>query len=52
MKSIWNPIVRQIPLPGRDGREKLNGTILFLSSDASSYVTSQHILVDGGYTII
>ena len=36
--------------PGRQG--ELNGTILFLSSDASSYVTSQHILVDGGYTII
>ncbi len=36
--------------PGRQG--ELNGTSLFLSSDASSYVTSQHILVDGGYTII
>lgn len=32
--------------PGNKG--ELNGTILYLSSDASSYVTSQHIIIDGG----
>lgn len=38
---------------GRPGaRGELNGTIIYLSSDASSYVTSQHILVDGGDTIV
>lgn len=36
--------------PGRRG--ELNGTILYLSSDASSYVTGQHILVDGGTSIV
>ncbi|MBU3090218.1 SDR family NAD(P)-dependent oxidoreductase [Clostridium gasigenes] len=36
--------------PGKKG--ELNGTILYLSSDASSYVTSQHILVDGGMAIV
>lgn len=36
--------------PGRHG--ELNGTIIFLSSDASSYVTSQHIIVDGGTSIV
>jgi NAD(P)-dependent dehydrogenase (short-subunit alcohol dehydrogenase family) len=32
--------------PGRKG--ELNGTILYLSSDASSYVQAQFIIVDGG----
>jgi len=36
--------------PAKKG--ELNGTILYLSSDASSYVTGQHILVDGGFSII
>ncbi|MHC5251668.1 SDR family NAD(P)-dependent oxidoreductase [Listeria kieliensis] len=36
--------------PGRKG--ELNGTIIYLSSDASSYVTSQHIIVDGGFSIV
>lgn len=38
---------------GRPARkDELNGTILYLSSDASSYVTSQHIIVDGGTSIV
>lgn len=36
--------------PGRQG--ELNGTIIYFSSDASSYVTGQFIVVDGGYTIV
>lgn len=36
--------------PGRRG--ELNGTILYFSSDASSYVTGQHIIVDGGTSIV
>lgn len=38
---------------GRPGREdELNGAVLFLSSDASSYVQGQFILVDGGDTLV
>lgn len=38
---------------GRPGhRGELNGTIVYLSSDASSYVTGQHIIVDGGFSIV
>ncbi|MDA8870186.1 SDR family oxidoreductase [Rhizobiaceae bacterium] len=36
---------------GRNGEPKdIDGPLLFLSSDASSYVTGQVLFVDGGYT--
>ncbi len=39
--------------PGRPGKpDELNGAVLFLSSDASSYVQGQFIIVDGGDTIV
>lgn len=31
--------------------EELMGTVAFLSSDASRYITGQEIKVDGGYTV-
>ena len=40
----------RIPL-GRPGQPNdLDGTVIFLASDASEYVTGQIILVDGGFT--
>ncbi|MDO4535221.1 MAG: SDR family NAD(P)-dependent oxidoreductase [Clostridium perfringens] len=36
--------------PAKKG--ELNGTILYFSSDASSYVTGQYIVVDGGLSIV
>lgn len=38
---------------GRPGnRGELNGTVLYLSSDASSYVQGQFIIVDGGSSLV
>jgi gluconate 5-dehydrogenase len=43
-------ITDRIPL-GRPGKpDDLDGTAIFLASDASAYVTGQIILVDGGFT--
>jgi gluconate 5-dehydrogenase len=43
-------ITDRIPL-GRPGQPNdLDGTAIFLASDASAYVTGQILLVDGGFT--
>ena len=40
------------PMGRRGNPGELNGTMLYLASDASSYVTGQLVLVDGGWTIV
>ena len=44
--NMLNPSSR----PGKEG--ELNGTVLYLSSDASSYTQGQFIVVDGGGTLV
>ena len=44
--NMLNPTGR----PGKKG--ELNGTVLYLSSDASSYVQGQFIIVDGGGALV
>jgi gluconate 5-dehydrogenase len=42
----------QIPM-GRVGRKgELKGVAVFLASEASSYITGQTLVVDGGMTIV
>jgi len=49
-KPWFEYIMDRIPL-GRPGQpHDLDGTVIFLASDASAYVTGQIILVDGGFT--
>ena len=39
------------PLPRPADREEISGVVLFLLSDASSYVTGHEHVVDGGRTV-
>ncbi|MCG2659260.1 MAG: glucose 1-dehydrogenase [Kiritimatiellae bacterium] len=43
-------ITERIPLRRTGRMEDLDGTVIFLASDASDYITGQIILVDGGFT--
>ena len=45
-------VARRTPM-GRHGREgELDGALLFLAGDASTYVTGQIVAVDGGWTAV
>ena len=56
-KKSWTNIKKRKTISdntilGRWGEPKdLEGTIIFLSSDASSYITGQDIYIDGGWSV-
>jgi len=49
-KEWLNYIKSRIPLNRPGEPHDLDGTVIFLASDASEYITGQMILVDGGFT--
>ena len=51
-EAYENGIKNGVPMGRRGTPGELNGAMLFLASDASSYVTGQLVLVDGGWTIV
>lgn len=49
-KEWLDSITARIPLKRPGQPHDLDGTVIFLASDASEYITGQIILVDGGFT--
>ncbi|KAI9304460.1 hypothetical protein BJ944DRAFT_202669 [Cunninghamella echinulata] len=49
LKKTWEDLT---PMNRLGNPDELNGTVVYLASDASSYVTGAQIYVDGGYTCV
>ena len=49
--DIYKHAIAQIPMRRHAEPKEMAGTVLYLVSDASSYVTGECVVVDGGFTI-
>jgi gluconate 5-dehydrogenase len=44
-------VKRRIPMARIGSPNEVAGAVVFLASSASSYITGQNIIIDGGYSI-
>ena len=51
-KNFVDKYEAMVPLKRMGVEDDIKGTIIFLSTDLSKYVTGQDINVDGGYSIL
>lgn len=51
-EEFVNKYSAKTPLKRMGNRDELNGIIIYLSSDASQFMTGQNLIVDGGWTCV
>ncbi|MFX4262231.1 SDR family NAD(P)-dependent oxidoreductase [Pelotomaculum propionicicum] len=49
-EKIYNHIIKSIPMRRLGQVEDISGAAVYLASDASNYMTGQHLVIDGGWT--
>ena len=49
--NYMEEVRKRIPMNRIGQPKEVAGTVVFLASDAASYITGQNIVIDGGYSV-